>query len=91
MGRWKKWVMAFLALIAIIAIAYVILNFIFINFFVDLYWYGSLGYSGLLILKLLYKYLIFIGVTLFFFLIIFLNFWKRTKKFIMGNIAPLFS
>ncbi len=79
MGRWKKWFMAFLALIAIIAIAYVILNFIFIDFFVDFYWYSSLGYSGLLFLKLLYKYLIFIGVTLFFFLIIFLNFWVASR------------
>jgi uncharacterized protein len=79
MGRWKKWLMAFLALIAILAIAYVILNFIFINFFVDLYWYGALGYSGLLFLKLFYKYLVFIGVTLFFFLVIFLNFWIASR------------
>jgi uncharacterized membrane protein (UPF0182 family) len=79
MGRWKKWLMAFLALIAILAIAYVILNFIFINFFVDLYWYGALGYSGLFFLKLFYKYLVFIGVTLFFFLVIFLNFWIASR------------
>ncbi|HSM48833.1 MAG TPA: UPF0182 family protein, partial [Draconibacterium sp.] len=71
--------MAFLDLIAIIAIVYVVLNFIFINFFVDFYWYSALGYAGLLLLKLLYKYLVFIGVTLFFFLVIFLNFWVASR------------
>jgi uncharacterized protein len=79
MGRLKKWFLAFLALIAIIAIAYVILNFVFINFFVDLYWYNSLGYTSLLLLKLVYRYFIFIGVTLFFFLVIFLNFWFASR------------
>ena len=79
MGRWKKWFLAFLALIAILAIAYVALNFIFIDFFIDLYWYSSLGYSGLLLFKLMYKYLVFIGVTLFFFLVIFLNFWIASR------------
>lgn len=79
MGRWKKWFIAFWALIAIIAIAYVILNFIFIKFFVDFYWYSALGYAGLLLLKLCYKYFIFIGVTLFFFLVIFLNFWVASR------------
>jgi uncharacterized protein len=79
MGRWKKWFLAFLALIAIVAIGYVVLNFIFINFFVDLYWYNSVGYTSLLLLKLLYKYMVFIGVTLFFFLVIFFNFWLASR------------
>ncbi len=79
MGRWKKLFVAFLALIAIVAIAFVILNFIFIDFFVDFYWYSSIGYSGLFFLKLFYKYLVFIGVTLFFFLVIFLNFWIASR------------
>lgn len=79
MGRWKKWLLAFLVLIAILAITYVVLNFIFLDFFVDFYWYSALGYSGLLFLKLFYKYLVFIGVTLFFFLVIFLNFWVASR------------
>lgn len=79
MGRWKKWFIAFLALIVILAIAYVVLNFVFVDFFVDFYWYGALGYSGLMLLKLTYKYLIFVGATLFFFLIIFLNFWVASR------------
>jgi uncharacterized membrane protein (UPF0182 family) len=79
MGRWKKWLIAFVALIAALVIAYVVLNFVFVNFFVDLYWYGALGYTGVLLLKLTYKYLIFVGATLFFFLVIFLNFWVASR------------
>jgi uncharacterized protein len=79
MGWWKKWFLVFLALIAIVAIGYVVLNFIFINFFVDLYWYNSLGYTSLFLLKLLYKYMVFLGVTLIFFLVIFLNFWLASR------------
>ncbi|MFO8083882.1 MAG: UPF0182 family protein [Desulfobacterales bacterium] len=79
MGRWKRWFLAILISAAVIAIFYIALNFIFIDFFVDLYWYGALGYTNLLLLKLLYKYMVFIGVTLIFFLVIFLNFWVASR------------
>ncbi len=79
MGRWKKWILAGLITLVGLAIFYVALNFIFVDFFVDLYWYGEQGYTNLLLLKLAYKYLIFIGVTLIFFLVFFINFWVASR------------
>ncbi|MCC5847903.1 MAG: UPF0182 family protein [Verrucomicrobia bacterium] len=62
-----------------LGVLFVAINFLFLEFFVDVYWYRSLGYLRLLLLKTTYKYMILIGVTAFFFLVMFLNFWVASR------------
>lgn len=55
------------------------LSFLFLDGVINLLWYGSLGYLRLFVLKGLYRYLIFGGVTLLFFSVLFLNFWVASR------------
>lgn len=53
--------------------------FLFLDGVMDILWYNSLGYLRFYFLKLGYKYLIFAGVTLLFFLALYLNFWVASR------------
>jgi len=65
--------------IAVCGILYVLFNLIFLDFMVDLLWFGSLKLKGYYLLRLYYRYLVFSGATLAFFLIFFLNFWTASR------------
>ena len=72
----------FPALIGVTLVAVIVFfafHFIFRDFFVDLWWYQSLNIDGYFWLRLLYKFFIFGGVTLFFFAIFFLHFWFASR------------
>jgi uncharacterized membrane protein (UPF0182 family) len=75
----RKFLRIGLPIIALIAILTLLANFVFIDFVVDVLWYNSLGYLGLFFRKLWYKYLVFALVTVFFFLLVFLNFWVASR------------
>lgn len=51
----------------------------FTHFIVDFWWHDELGYGNYFWLKLLHRYILSGGVTLFFFLIFFLNFWAASR------------
>ena len=53
---------------------------------VDYWWFSSVGYGGYFILRLLYRYLIFLGLTLLFFLVFFLNF-KIAARYLGASAA----
>ncbi|MGH6634634.1 MAG: UPF0182 family protein, partial [Gammaproteobacteria bacterium] len=53
---------------------YLVLGIAFPRFFVDLWWFDSLGLGSFFWKKLLYRYLVFAVVTLVFFSIFFVNF-----------------
>ncbi|MBP8644735.1 MAG: UPF0182 family protein [Syntrophobacteraceae bacterium] len=55
-------------------------------YLVDLWWYRSLGYEFYYWQRLLYRYVIFGTVTVFFFLIFFLNFWVASRH--LGTTLP---
>jgi uncharacterized membrane protein (UPF0182 family) len=65
--------------LAVIGIAFVAFHFIFLDLIVDLWWFESLNLSSYFWLRLLYKFFIFGGVTLFFFTIFFLHFWFASR------------
>ncbi|MEI6709079.1 MAG: UPF0182 family protein [Methylococcales bacterium] len=72
----------FPALIGVTLVAVIVFfafHFIFRDFFVDLWWYQSLNIDGYFWLRLLYKFFIFGGVTLFFFAIFFSHFWFASR------------
>lgn len=49
------------------------------NLIVDYWWHDELGYGSYFWLKMLYRYILSGVVTLFFFLIFFLNFWAASR------------
>jgi uncharacterized protein len=50
-----------------------------IHLLVDYWWFSSLDYEGYFWLRLLYRYILSGSVTLFFFLVFFLNFWVASR------------
>jgi uncharacterized membrane protein (UPF0182 family) len=76
MRNWKAWLGGFAVLSIILYVAF---YFIFINFFVDLWWFRSLELEGYFWLKLLYRFFFSGGVTLLFFSIFFFHFWIASR------------
>ena len=67
------------AILAIALILFVAFHFIFLDLFVDLWWYQSLKLESYFWLRLLYKYFLSGAVTLTFFAIFFFHFWIASR------------
>jgi uncharacterized membrane protein (UPF0182 family) len=79
MNRSVKLLTGCLASLFVAGILFTVLAFFFLDGVINLLWYHSLGYLRFLILKETYRYLIFGGVTLLFFGVMFLNFWVASR------------
>ncbi|MDM8536692.1 UPF0182 family protein [Desulfobacterales bacterium HSG17] len=79
MRNWKRWLIFISTAILSLSVVYVIFNFVFLDFFVDLWWFKSLNFEAYYLSRLFYKYLVFIIVFLAFFLLFFLNFWFASR------------
>ena len=77
--NWKRLLLLMVGGIAGCGILYILFNLIFLDFMVDLLWFGSLKLKGYYLLRLYYRYLVFFGVTAVFFLIFFFNFWTASR------------
>ena len=79
MSNWKR--LLFLVLFAITGFGGLALaiGILFTDFVVDFWWHQELGFGEFFWLKLLYRYILSGAVTLFFFLIFFLNFTAATR------------
>ncbi|WP_428353290.1 UPF0182 family protein [Methyloprofundus sp.] len=78
MRNWKLLpILIGLTLFAVIA--YMLFYFIFIDFFVDLWWFRSLNFEGYFWLRLLYRFIFSGGVTIIFFSIFFFHFWIASR------------
>lgn len=78
----KKWMAFIIGLLGILAILIAAVKFIFIDFFVDLWWFQGQGMTSYYLLRLLYPYLILIFFTILFFAIFYVNF--RVASHIIG-------
>ncbi len=67
------------ATIVVAIVLYVAFYFIFLDLFVDLWWFRSLQYEAYFWLRLLYRFILSGGVTLFFFAIFFFHFWIASR------------
>lgn len=67
------------AILVIAVILFVTFHFIFLDLFVDLWWYQSLKLESYFWLRLLYKFFLSGGVTLAFFSIFFFHFWIASR------------
>jgi hypothetical protein len=78
----KKWMAFIIGLLGILGILIAAVKFIFIDFFVDLWWFQGQGMTSYYLLRLLYPYLILIFFTILFFAIFYVNF--RVASHIIG-------
>jgi len=79
MKRFWKILRICLPILLILTALFALVNFLLIDFLVEVLWYHSLGYLRFFFLKIGYKYLVLLGATFFFFLILFLNFWIASR------------
>ena len=86
MFHWKRWLAACVVSILALACIILLLSFFFSDFLVDIWWFGSLGYEAYFWQRTLYRYAVFGSVSLFFFLIFFLNFWVASR--FLGATVP---
>ncbi len=85
MVHWRRWLAACVLSILALACIILLLSFFFADFLVDIWWFGSLGYEAYFRQRTLYRYAVFGSVSLFFFLIFFLNFWVASR-FLGANV-----
>lgn len=67
------------SIFALAVVLFVAFHFVFVDFFVDRWWYESLQMESYFWLRLLYKYFLSGGVTLAFFVIFFTHFWLASR------------
>ncbi len=79
MNGWKRRFLRLLIAVVFLVLLIFPLSLVGTNFLVDIWWFESLGYLFYFFQRLLYRYLVFGSVTLFFFMIFFLNFWVASR------------
>ncbi|MGD8367017.1 MAG: UPF0182 family protein [Desulfobacterales bacterium] len=84
----KRRLLILLATLAALAAAYVVFVYTYLGTVIDYWWFSSLGYGGYFILRLVYRYLVFVAITLLFFLIFFLNFRVASRHLADGATTP---
>jgi hypothetical protein len=86
MFHWKRWLYA--CVVSILALAGIVLalGFFFSHFLVEIWWFHSVGYEFYYWQRVLYRYAVFSSVSIFFFLIFFLNFWVASR--FLGATLP---
>ena len=62
-----------------IVVTYIAFYFIFIDLFVDLWWFRSVGFEGYFWWRLIYRFVLSGGVTFFFASIFFFHFWIASR------------
>jgi len=79
MRNWKSLLtVAGVTLLALAVVALAV-GILLTHFLVDLWWFSSLEYGNYFWLRLLYRYIFSGGVTFFFFLVFFINFWAASR------------
>lgn len=89
MNNWKRLlIIIFLAALGLAALLLGV-GILFTDLIVDFWWHSEMGLGGFFWLKLLYRYILSGVVTVFFFLIFFLNFWAASRY--LGTDANSFA
>lgn len=86
MNPWKRWLLILGAGILGLNLIMLASSLFGVNFLVNFWWFDSLGYGFYYLQRLFYRYIVLISVTVFFFLIFFLNFWIASRY--LGTTAP---
>ena len=86
MVHWKRWLAATVVSITALVAVIIALSFFFSYFLVDIWWFDSVGYEAYFWQRALYRYAVLGSVSIFFFLIFFLNFWIASR--FLGATLP---
>jgi uncharacterized protein len=79
MGNLKSLPAIIVATLVAAVVLFVAFHFIFLDLFVDLWWFESIKLESYFWLRLLYKFFLSGAVTLFFFTIFFFHFWIASR------------
>ncbi len=79
MRNWKLLPALAIGALVIAIVLYVAFYFIFLELFVDLWWFSSLELEGYFWLRLLYRFILSGGVTIVFFAIFYFHFWIASR------------
>ncbi|WFB34344.1 UPF0182 family protein [Kiritimatiellota bacterium B12222] len=79
MKRIPKFLRILIPILLVVGVLALLINTVVVDFLVKMFWYDSVGYLEFMFLKMGYKYIVLVGVTLFFFVILFLNFWVASR------------
>ncbi|MGC9964689.1 MAG: UPF0182 family protein [Syntrophobacteraceae bacterium] len=86
MVHWKRLLVGFIVSVAALVAIIFALSFFFSHFLVEIWWFDSVGYEAYFWQRALYKYAVLGAVSVFFFLIFFLNFWVASR--FLGATLP---
>ncbi len=86
MAQWKRWPAILAAAAIVLFFIFMGLSYFFSDFIIEIWWFASVGYEAYFWQRFLYKYAVFAAVSLFFFLIFFLNFWVASRY--LGSTHP---
>jgi uncharacterized membrane protein (UPF0182 family) len=86
MVHWKRWLAGGLVLMAALVGIVFALSFFFSHLLVEIWWFDSVGYQAYFWQRALYRYAVLAAVSIFFFLIFFLNFWVASR--FLGAALP---
>jgi uncharacterized membrane protein (UPF0182 family) len=68
---------------------FLVTSFLTIDYMVNYWWFDSLGYAFYFVQRLFYRYLVFLSVTMLFFVIFFFNFWIASRFLGTGSPPPM--
>ncbi|MEE4355397.1 MAG: UPF0182 family protein [Desulfococcaceae bacterium] len=87
MQKWKRRLIISGAAVISLCIIYIVFNFVFLDFFVNFWWFGSLDFQGYYLKRIFYREMTFAAVFLFFSLVFFSNFWFASRYLGTSSIA----
>lgn len=73
------------ALVVLAIVLYVVFHWVFLDFFVDLWWFKSLDFEAYFWLKILYRFIFSGAVTAFFFVVFLFHFWIVSRYLGLGS------
>ncbi len=79
-SKWSGRLLVGIGLAALLAVVAILASVFGVDSLVDLWWFDSLGYGFYFWQRMLYRYAVFVVVTLLFFLVFFLNFWIAARS-----------
>lgn len=79
MKSWKKRVLVPVIVLVGLLVAFALMMLVFVDFFVDSWWFQSQEMTLYFFLRLVYRYLVFLFFAALFFGIFFVNFWIASR------------
>ncbi len=79
MAKWQRWLLKSISAIVVVVVLVLVASFVSARYYVEYWWFESLGYASYFLQRNLYQYAVLLSVSAAFFLIFFLNFWVASR------------